>query len=68
MYDDRNTTNIFHNIILHTHFILHLYLIPFLLYYISLIIKKSRFETNRVRKIKKETEEKTAIRWLKKKT
>ena len=53
MYKDRNTTEIFHNIILHTHFLLHLYLIPFLLYYISLIITKSRFEKDRVRKIKK---------------
>ena len=68
MYDDRNTTEIFYNIILHTHFILNLYLIPFLLYYLSLIIKKSRFETNRVRKIKKETEEETVISWLTKKT
>ena len=29
MYDDRNTTEIFHNIILHTHFLLNLYLILF---------------------------------------
>ena len=62
MYNDRNTTEIFHNIILHTHFLLNLYLIPFLLYYISLIITKPRFETNRVSKIKKETEEETLIR------
>ena len=53
MYDDRNTTEIFHNIILHTHFLLHLYIIPFLLYYIPLVIKKSRFETNIVSKLKK---------------
>ena len=68
MYDDRNTTEIFHNIILHTHFLLILYTIPFLLYYISLIITKSRFDTNRVSKIKNETEEDTEIRWLTKKT
>ena len=68
MYDDRNMTEIFHKIILLAHFILHLYLIPFLLYYISLIITKSIFEINRVGKIKKETEEETAIRWLTKKT
>ena len=67
LYDDRNTTEIFHIIILHTHFILHLYLIRFLLYYISLIIKKYRFEKNRVRKIKKETEEETVIRCFTKK-
>ena len=49
-------TKIFHNIILHTHVLLHLYLIPFFLYYLSLIIKKSRFEKDKVSKIKKEYE------------
>ena len=48
MYDDINTTEIFHIIILHTHFLLYLYLIPYLVYYVSLIITKSRFETDRV--------------------
>ena len=40
--------------ILHTHVLLHLYIIPFFLYYPLLIIKKSRFEKDKVRKIKKE--------------
>ena len=62
------TTEIFHNIILHTHFLLHLYLIPLFLYYLSLIIKKSRFEKEKVSKIKKKTEEETVILWLTKKT
>ena len=53
MYYDSNTTEIFHNIIIHSHFLLLLYIIPFLLYYISLIITKSRFVTNRVSKIKR---------------
>ena len=30
---------IFHNLILHTHFLLHLHIIPFVSYYISLINK-----------------------------
>ena len=45
---------IFHNIILHTHVLLHLYLIPFYLYYLLLIITKSRFKKEKVSKIKKE--------------
>ena len=40
--------------ILHTHFLLHLYLISFFWYYLSLIITKSRFEKDKVSKIKKE--------------
>ena len=40
--------------ILHKLFLLHLYLISFYLYYLSLIITKSRFEKDKVRKIKKE--------------
>ena len=40
--------------ILHTLFLLHLYLIPFYLYYVLLIIKKSIFEKDKVIKIKKE--------------
>ena len=48
---------IFHSLILHTHFLLHLYLIPFFLYYIYLILTNSIFKTNRVIKINKDTEE-----------
>ena len=40
--------------ILHTHFLLHLYLISIFWYYLSLIITKSRFEKDKVSKIKKE--------------
>ena len=40
--------------ILHTHFLLHLYLISIFLYYLSLIITKYRFEKDKVSKIKKE--------------
>ena len=40
--------------ILHTHFLLHLYLISIFLYYLSLIITKFRFEKDIVSKIKKE--------------
>ena len=40
--------------ILHTHVLLHLYLISFHLYYPSLIITKSRFDQEKVSKIKKE--------------
>ena len=40
--------------ILHTHFLLHLYLISIFLYYLSLVITKSRFEKDKVNKIKKE--------------
>ena len=40
--------------ILHTHFLLHLYLIWFFLYYLLIIITKSRFEKDKVSKIKKE--------------
>ena len=40
--------------ILHTHFLLHLYLISIFLYYLSLIITKSRFEKDKVSKTKKE--------------
>ena len=40
--------------ILHTHFLLHLYLISIFLYYLLLIITKSRFERDKVSKIKKE--------------
>ena len=47
-------TEIFNNIILHTHVLLHLYPIPFFLYYLSLIITKSRFDKDKVSKIKKE--------------
>ena len=47
-------TKIFHKIILHTHVLLYLYLIPFFWYYLLLIITKSRFEKDTVRKIKKE--------------
>ena len=47
-------SEIFHNMILHTHFLLHLYLISFFLYYLLLIITKSRLEKDKVRKIKKE--------------
>ena len=39
--------------ILHTQFLLHLYLISIFLYYLSLIITKYRFEKDKVRKIKK---------------
>ena len=42
--------------ILHTLFLLHLYIISFYLYYPSLIITKPRFEKDKVRKIKKEYE------------
>ena len=52
--------------ILHTHFLLHLYLISIFLYYISLINSKSRFETEKVNKIKEE-EEDTVWRRLTKK-
>ena len=45
---------IFHNMILHTQFLLHLYLILIFLYYLSLIITKSIFEKDKVSKIKKE--------------
>ena len=47
-------TSIFRNMILHTHFLLHLYLISFFLDYLSLINTKSRFERDKVRKIEKE--------------
>ena len=42
--------------ILHTHVLLHLYIISFYLHYLLLIIKKSRFEKDKVSKIKKEYE------------
>ena len=42
--------------ILHTLFLLHLYLILFYLYYLSLIFTKSRFEKDKVSKIRKEDE------------
>ena len=45
---------IFHNIVLHKHVLLHLYLIPFFLYYLSLIITKPIFEKDKVSRIKKE--------------
>ena len=48
---------IFHNLILHKHYLLHLYIIPSVLYYISLILTNSRFETNRIIKINKDMEE-----------
>ena len=44
-------TEIFHNIILHTHVLLHLYLIPFFLYHLSLIITKSRFDKDKVSRL-----------------
>ena len=47
-------TKIFHNMILHTHVLLHLYPILLFLYYLSLIITKSTFKKDKVRKIKKE--------------
>ena len=40
--------------ILHTHSLLHLYLISIFLYYLPLIITKSRSEKDKVRKMKKE--------------
>ena len=40
--------------ILHTLFLLYLYLISFYLYYLFLIITKSTFEKDKVSKIKKE--------------
>ena len=40
--------------ILHTHFLMHLYLISIFLYYLSLINKKYRFERDKVSKIVKE--------------
>ena len=40
--------------ILHAHFLLHLYLISIFLYYLSLIITKLRFKKDKIRKIKKE--------------
>ena len=40
--------------ILHTHFLLHLYLISVFLYYLSLIITKFIFEKDKVSKTKKE--------------
>ena len=40
--------------ILHTHFLPHLYLISLFLDYLSLIITKSIFEKDKVSKIKKE--------------
>ena len=40
--------------ILHAHFLLHLYLISIVLDYLSLINTKSRFKRDKVRKIKKE--------------
>ena len=46
---------------------MHLYLIPFFSYYIYLILTNSRFETNIVIKINKDTEEETKKRWLTKK-
>ena len=45
--------------ILHTHSLLHLYLISIFLYYISLINSKSRFKTEKVSKFKKKAEEET---------
>ena len=53
--------------ILHTHFLLHLYLISIFLYYLSLIITKSRFERDKVSKIKNKTKEDTVWRRLTKK-
>ena len=53
--------------ILHTHSLLHLYLISIFLYYISLINSKSRFKTDKVSKFKKKAEEETVWRRLTKK-
>ena len=53
--------------ILHTHFLLHLYLIKKKLYYLLLINTKSRFERDKVSKIKKKTEEDTVWQRLTKK-
>ena len=47
-------TKMFHNIILHAHVLLHLYINTVFLYYLSLIITKSRFEKEKVGKTKKE--------------
>ena len=40
--------------ILHTHFLMHLYLISIVMYYLSLITTKFRLEKDKVSKIKKE--------------
>ena len=53
--------------ILHTHFLLHLYLISIFLYYISLINSKSRSERDKVSKIEKKSEEDTVWQRLTKK-
>ena len=43
---------------------MHLYIITFLSYYISLILTNSRFEKNGVFIINKDTEEEAKKRWL----
>ena len=53
--------------ILHTHFLLHLYLISTVLDYLSLINTKYRFERDKVSKTKKKAEEETVWQRLRKK-
>ena len=53
--------------ILHTQFLLHLYLISIFLYYLSVINSKSIFERDKVSKIKKKAEEGTVCKMLRKK-
>ena len=53
--------------ILHTHFLLHLYLISIFSDYLSLINTKSRIERDNLAKSKKETEEETVWQRLRKK-
>ena len=53
--------------ILHTHLLLHLYLILIVLDYLSLINTKSRFEKDKIAKSKKMTEEDTVWKRLRKK-
>ena len=53
--------------ILHTHILLHLYLILIFSDYLSLINTKSRMERDNLEKSKKETEEETVLQRLRKK-
>ena len=53
--------------ILHTHFLLHLYLISIVLDHLSLINTKSRFERDKVSKTEKKTEDETVCQRLRKK-
>ena len=53
--------------ILHTHFLLHLYLVSIFLDYLSLINKKSRIERDNPEKSKKDTEDENIWKRLRKK-